>query len=311
MRQREPFEDHPSYRNPSIFMPTPLPAVGDSKRQPAQQSTPRASLPQRMLRGLMGFGLAACLSSCSLLSNFNVLSVEQDVSMGLQAYEEAIGQERVISSGAQAQLVTDIMNRLVAAARVENPELVDMFPWEVRLLDNDQVVNAFCLPGGKMAVYTGILPIAQSETGLAVVMGHEIAHALERHGTEAVSRQMGAGLILQILTGGEPGQMAQLAANLTNLSFGRRAELEADRSGLRYMARAGYNPEEAVGFWQRMAEGAGPSPPEWLSTHPSNANRIEQIQELLPEAMELYRQSGGPSSPGPGGKETNSGKWGP
>lgn len=231
--------------------------------------------------------------------------------MGIQAYDEAIGGERVITSGPQAELVTEIMERLVAAARVESPELVDMFPWEVRLLDNDQVVNAFCLPGGKMAVYTGILPVAQSETGLAVVMGHEIAHALERHGTEAVSRQMGAGVILQILTGGEPGQMAQLAASLTNLSFGRRAELEADRSGLRYMARAGYNPQEAVAFWQRMAAGAGPSPPEWLSTHPSNSNRIEQIEELLPEAMELYRQSGGPSSPGPSGKETNSGKWGP
>ena len=293
-------------------MRTPMPALsslalawpGGSGRQTA----PRR--PSRVMRAMASCVLALSVSSCSLLSNFNVLSVEQDVSMGLQAYEQAIGNERVITSGAQAQLVTDIMNRLVAAARVENPELVDRFPWEVRLLDNDQVVNAFCLPGGKMAVYTGILPIAESETGLAVVMGHEIAHALERHGTEAVSRQMGAALILQILSGGEPGQLAELAASLTNLSFGRRAELEADSSGLRYMARAGYNPQEAVGFWQRMAAVSGASPPEWLSTHPSNENRIQQIQEMLPEAMELYHQSQGSAPPRQSGKETKSGKWG-
>lgn len=294
-------------------MRNPLPAMEADRfeRSPVCATSPQPQRLRKLSRALAGLAVALSLGSCSLLSNFNVLSVEQDVSMGIQAYDEAIGGERVITSGPQVELVTEIMDRLVAAARVENPELVDMFPWEVRLLDNDQVVNAFCLPGGKMTVYTGILPVAQSETGLAVVMGHEIAHALERHGTEAVSRQMGAGVILQILTGGEPGQLSQLAANLTNLSFGRRAELEADRSGLRYMARAGYNPQEAVAFWQRMAAGAGPSPPEWLSTHPSNANRIEQIEELLPEAMELYRQSAGPSSPGPPCTKTNPGKWGP
>jgi len=274
-------------------------------------SPKRSRLPRWIALCAATLGLSSC-------ANFNVLSIDDDVTMGLQAYDQATGGERVITSGAQKEMVEEIMHNLVAAARVEKPDLVDRFQWEVRLLDNDQTVNAFCLPGGKMAVYTGILPIALTDTGLAVVMGHEIAHALERHGTEAVSRQMGTDLLLQIITGGEPGQLAQLAGSLTSLKFGRGAELEADRSGLRYMARAGYNPTEAVGFWQRMAGGGGQSPPEWLSTHPSNSTRIEQIQELLPEAMELYNQSGGvPTAPNPGSKtppsqggKTKSGKWG-
>ncbi|MDF1838977.1 MAG: M48 family metallopeptidase [Planctomycetota bacterium] len=254
---------------------------------------PRTGLGSRTWKGLRrNLGLAALLvvtTSCQL----NAFSPQQDVEMGLQSYDQILENERVITSGSDVRMVNQIMDRLVAAAAAEKPELVDLFQWEVRLLDNDEMVNAFCLPGGKMAVYTGILPVAGGETGLAVVMGHEIAHALERHGTEAVTRQMGASTIIEILVGQDYQGLANLGANLVGLKFGRGAELEADRSGLRYMARAGYDPREAAAFWGRMSAGGGDAPPEWLSTHPSGDSRIEQIESLLPEAMELYEASRG------------------
>ncbi len=271
-------------------------------------SQSNTSAPKRLFRGLAKLGVAGVLllaSSCQFLSNINMFPPDQDVTMGLQAYEEILANEPVIPSGPQVDMVREVMNRLVDAARAENPELVEMFAWEVRLIDNDQMVNAFCLPGGKMAVYTGILPVAETDTGLAVVMGHEIAHALERHGTEAVTRQYGIQGLLTILTSGKGEQLSGLAGSLLGLKFGRNAELEADRSGLRYMARAGYNPQEAVAFWQRMASGAGASPPEWLSTHPANSSRISQLQELMPEAMALYQAGGAPQ------QKTNPRKWQP
>ncbi len=254
---------------------------------------PRTGLGSRTWKGLRrNLAIAAVLvvgSSCQM----NAFSPEEDVQMGLQTYDQVLENERVITSGADVRMVNRVMDRLVQAAEAEKPDLVQLFQWEVRLLDNDQTVNAFCLPGGKMAVYTGILPVAGGETGLAVVMGHEIAHALERHGTEAVTRQMGISTVIEVLVGQDYQGLASLGANLMSLRFGRGAELEADRSGLRYMARAGYDPREAAAFWGRMSSGGGQAPPEWLSTHPSGESRIEQIESLLPEAMELYEASRG------------------
>ena len=258
-----------------------------------------------LLKTLALAGSLALTTSCQMLTNVNLFAPSQDVAMGIQAYDEILASETIIESGPQVQMVNEVMNNLVAAAKAEDPELVEMFAWEVKLIDNDQMVNAFCLPGGKMAVYTGILPVAETDTGLAVVMGHEIAHALERHGTEAVTRQYGIQGLLAIITGGQGDQLAGLAGNLLGLKFGRSAELEADRSGLRYMARAGYNPQEAIAFWQRMSQGAGAAPPEWLSTHPANSSRISQLQELMPEAMGLYQNA---QPPGGG---TNLKKWKP
>jgi predicted Zn-dependent protease len=223
----------------------------------------------------------------------NAFSPEEDVQMGLQTYDKVLSEERVITSGPDLRMVQQVMDRLVQAAAVEKPDLVALFQWEVKLLDNDATVNAFCLPGGKMAVYTGILPVAGGETGLAVVMGHEIAHALERHGTEAVTRQMGMGTLIEILAGEDYKALANLGQNLVSLRFGRGAELEADRCGLRYMARAGYDPHEATEFWRRMSSGGGDAPPEWLSTHPSDESRIQQLESLMPEAVELYEASRG------------------
>ncbi|MEL6715996.1 MAG: M48 family metallopeptidase, partial [Planctomycetota bacterium] len=199
---------------------------------------------------------------------------------------------------------------LVESALEIDPEIASLFDWEVKLVRRDDLVNAWCLPGGKMAVYTGILPVAAGgdvdlQTGLAVVMGHEIAHATLRHGTRAMTRQMGFGAFVALFTGlvgaradEDVTQLAALgatlASNLGSLTFGRSAELEADRRGLMYMAHAGYDPREAVGFWQRMnAAAGGASPPEWLSTHPTNERRIAQIESLLPEVLPIYQQSQG------------------
>jgi predicted Zn-dependent protease len=198
--------------------------------------------------------------------------------LGAEAYPQLLAEERTIDSGADYDMVVRMTERLVQAAKAIDPEIANVFEWEVVLVRRDELVNAWCLPGGKMAVYTGILPVADDgsgdvETGLAVVMGHEIAHATLRHGTKAMTRQMGA-------------------ANLGSLTFGRDAELEADRRGLTYMATAGYDPRAAVSFWQRMnAASGGQAPPQWLSTHPSNENRIRQIESLLPEVIPIYEQS--------------------
>ncbi len=254
---------------------------------------------------LLGLLSLSALPSCNLISQLNLIPVEQDPVLGAEAYPQLLGQETTIESGADYQMVISMTDRLVKAAKVADPEIANLFEWEVVLVRRDDLVNAWCLPGGKMAVYTGILPVADDgsgdkETGLAVVMGHEIAHATLRHGTRAMTRQMGAQTIIAIVAlavgGDDTGQLSVaaggLAANFANLSFGRDAELEADRRGLTYMAMAGYDPRAAVSFWQRMAAASGgQAPPEWLSTHPSNENRIKQIHSLLPEVIPIYEQS--------------------
>lgn len=270
---------------------------------------------RRAARGLHAPALAICiaaspgLTGCSSVSQLNLIPVSQDPVLGAEAYPQLLEGERVITSGEQYRTVVSMTERLVDAALEVDPEIAEVFEWEVKLVKRDDLINAWCLPGGKMAVYTGILPVAAGpngdfETGLAVVMGHEIAHATLRHGTRQMTRAMGAEAIVGLVSvflGGPNSEKAalgaaaaSLAANFTQLSFGRDAELEADRRGLVYMATAGYDPRAAVEFWQRMrAATGGSSQPEWLSTHPSNENRIEQIRGLLPEVMPIYEQSRG------------------
>lgn len=176
------------------------------------------------------------------------------------------------------------------------------FQWEFKLLKADDVVNAFCLPGGKIAFFTGIMPIAKNEAGVAVVMGHEIAHAIARHGNERLSQallaQMG-GVALDVALQEKPEETRQLFLAAYGvgvqvgvlLPYSRKQELEADRIGLILMAIAGYNPQEAIKFWERMEKmSGGASVPEFLSTHPSHKRRIEQLKKLLPEAMKYYKQ---------------------
>jgi predicted Zn-dependent protease len=171
------------------------------------------------------------------------------------------------------------------------------YQWEFKVLQGKEV-NAFCLPGGKVAFWEGIMPIAQDDSGVAVIMGHEVAHALARHGAERVSQSIGAEVVGQILAGlANPGladEVAQLYSITTNvgviLPWGRSQESEADHIGLILMAKAGYDPAAAVGFWERMSKvQQGGKPPEFLSTHPSDETRINQIKGWLPEAQKYYK----------------------
>ena len=226
----------------------------------------------------------------------NMYTVNDDVAMGAQAFEEIKATEKVIHSGSSVDQVERVTARIVDSATAIDPEIASRFEWEVCVLDADDTVNAFCLPGGKMAVYTGILPVAGSDTGLAVVLGHEIAHATRRHGTQRATRGVLTAIGVEIFTESveistneEERELATILAKVgLGLPFSREHELEADRLGLVYMAAAGYDPREAVKFWQRMAAGGGEAPPEWLSTHPSDGHRIRQIESLLPEVMPIY-----------------------
>jgi predicted Zn-dependent protease len=177
------------------------------------------------------------------------------------------------------------------------------YDWQFNLVDNKQV-NAWCMPGGRVVVYSGLLPVAKDDTGLAVVMGHEIAHAIAEHGSERMSQQMLAelgGVALDVALAEKPGETramwkeaygvgAQVGALLP---FSRLQESEADRLGLIFMAMAGYDPRQAPEFWKRMAAAKeGGAPPQFLSTHPSDATRIAKLEELVPEALKSYRPQG-------------------
>ncbi|GIX47650.1 MAG: lipoprotein [Candidatus Tectimicrobiota bacterium] len=219
-----------------------------------------------------------------------LLSLDQENHLGISAFSQILKQEPVSTDPQLNALVQRVGQRL--AAVVNRPD----FAWEFRVIDKD-VANAFALPGGKVAVYTGILRYTQTEAGLATVLAHEIAHVLARHGGERLSHSLLAQLgltALQIgLRGGDPAIIRGigLAYGLgVELPFSRQQESEADHIGLILMAKAGYDPREALAFWQRMAAAKkGKEPPEFLSTHPSGATRLRQLQQWLPEALQYYR----------------------
>ena len=226
------------------------------------------------------------------------LSHEQEMALGLQSYQQVLSESRVVESGPEVDLVRRVARRLTAVV----DERSQGFEWRVSVVDSPQQ-NAFCLPGGKIVVFTGILPIAQTEAGLATVMGHEIAHATSRHGAARVFKDQSLQVVMQGVAGStmdlDPAQrqtiMGLLGAGAqygVALPFSRADELEADQVGLIYMARAGYDPREAIGFWERMqAASGGRKPPEFMSTHPADDTRIARLQELMPKAMEIYAQA--------------------
>jgi len=185
---------------------------------------------------------------------------------------------------------------------------IDGYKWEFNVVDSKDI-NAWCMPGGKVVVYTGILPLTKDDAGLAVVMGHEIAHAIADHGNERMSQQLSvqaAGIGLDIFMQQKPQQTQDIfltafgiGSQLGMLGYSRQHELEADKLGLVFMAMAGYNPERAVSFWQEMAKvGGGNNPPEIISTHPSDERRIAQIKAFLPEAMKYYVPNAGGNGTG-------------
>lgn len=225
------------------------------------------------------------------------MSDDQQIQLGAQYYDQFLQQESgaIVTSGPGYEMVTEVTDRLIEVAAEFKPE----FEWAVSLVDSPQA-NAFCLPGGKIVVYTGILQPADTPEGLATVLAHEVAHALAEHGAERIFRQELTDTAVQFAAGAfadDPVEFRNIAGLLgagaqvgLSLPWSRDQESESDRIGLILMARAGYDPRAAVGFWERMSEATEGQkrPPEYLSTHPESSTRIEQIEGWLPEALEEY-----------------------
>jgi predicted Zn-dependent protease len=222
-----------------------------------------------------------------------LVSPNEEAQMGVQAYQEIVGKATLSGDSQVNAMVQRVGSRIAKVAELP-------YQWEFRVIQDDKQANAFALPGGKVAVYTGMLAITRDEAGLAAVLGHEIAHVVARHGGERLSQQMGVQTVTQVLAGmasSNPATVQLVSAALgagaqvgVLLPWGRAQESEADHVGLILMAKAGYDPRAALDIWKRMAEAAkGQRPAEFLSTHPSEATRIQQIEGWLPEALTYYR----------------------
>lgn len=236
--------------------------------------------------------------------------------MSFASYKEVLDTSRVVRNGAQVEMVRRAGVRIKKSVedylKANNySQLLEGFQWEFNVIEN-KAVNAWCMPGGKVVFYTGILPYCQDETGVAVVMGHEISHAIASHGAERMSQgllsqgiltagQVGLGVAMsnkpqetQAMWMGLYGIAAPAAATVGYvLPNSRNQESEADRLGLRFMAMAGYDPRAAVDFWKRMSATGGQKPPQWLSTHPADNARVANLQRLMPEALAVYRKTTG------------------
>jgi metalloendopeptidase OMA1, mitochondrial len=220
------------------------------------------------------------------------LSDAQQTQLGDQQYAKTLQQDRanIISSGPQYAQVQRVAKRIEVVAGRDKPA----FQWKVTLLRKNEA-NAYCLPGGKIVVYTGILPLTRNDAALATVLGHEVAHATAEHAAERIEREHLTKVAAAIVAGGvafTPSQYVRVVALLgaaDSLPFSRSQESEADHIGLVYMARAGYQPRQAVTFWKRMQRASkGKEPPEFASDHPSDQHRIERIEKWLPEAERAY-----------------------
>lgn len=235
----------------------------------------------------------------------NLLPEGQLTSMSLTSYKQMLNQSQVVKSGKDLESVRRVGNNISKAVTqyLQQHKMGDRakdFKWEYNLIKED-VVNAWAMPGGKVAVYTGLLPVAQDEAGLAVVMGHEVAHAIARHGNERMSQgllQQLGGLGLAIALHDKPAETQTLFNTAYGvgstvglmLPFSRKHESEADAMGLVFMAMAGYDPAAAPGFWRRMSQASkGGAPPEFLSTHPAHSTRIANLNKLIPKAKKYYK----------------------
>jgi len=265
----------------------------------------------RLTAGLCGVcltgGLLDLLTGCTRApitgrEQLIFFSEETENKMGIDAYRDVLRQFPLSTNPEANAMIRRVGERVAAAANKPS------YDWEFALIQDDKIINAFCLPGGKVAFFTGILKHTQNETGVATVMGHEVTHAIQRHGVERISR----GIIEQIaqfgaIAGAATGKVDPRAVQgvlmaygvNASLPFNRAQESEADYIGLRLMAQAGYDPHEAIAFWERMSgcprnmigklcfrSGAGV--PEFLSTHPSEETRIKNIERWIPEAMHYY-----------------------
>lgn len=250
------------------------------------------------------------INSCSKVpisnrSQMNLLPESELVSMGLTSYHEFLAQNPpAASSDPNEQMVKNVGARIQSAisAYLSQNNLSDRtkgYNWEFNLVNKEEV-NAWCMPGGKVVVYSGILPHTQNETGLAIVMGHEIAHAVARHGNERMSQMMLqqlGGVALGVALANKPEQTRTIFNTAYGLGttvgillpYSRLQESEADKLGLIFAAMAGYDPREAIPFWKRMASMGGTKPPEFLSDHPSDERRIKDLQDYMSKALKYYK----------------------
>ena len=254
--------------------------------------------------------VSAIVVACSTVpitgrSQLNLFPESQMAEMGLTNYSEFLKEAKLSADKEQADMVKRVGHRIAAAVEeyMNKNGLsshVENFSWEFNLVEDD-TPNAWCMPGGKVVFYTGILPFTENENGLAVVMGHEIAHAVARHGNERMSQQMGMQAVatgLQVALSEKPEQTQQIYMGAFGLGaqygmmlpFSRKHEVEADKLGLVFMAMAGYDPAGAVTFWTRMSESGGQKPPEFMSTHPADDTRISGIKAYLPEAYRYMKK---------------------
>ncbi len=254
--------------------------------------------------------LASLMYSCATVPitgrrQLSLVSNAEIIPMSFAQYEQVLQESKMSNDQAQVAMVKRVGVRIQKAVELYMKEnnhasYLDGFAWEFNLIEED-VVNAWCMPGGKVAFYTGIMATCAGEKGVAVVMGHEVAHAIASHGRE----RMSTGLVANGLLGGASAAMGQnpsmtneilmqsigAGAQIGMLSFSRKHESEADKMGLIFMAMAGYDPAEAPKFWERMgANSGGAQPPEFMSTHPSHETRISDLKAQIPEAMKYYKK---------------------
>lgn len=264
----------------------------------------------RRIRDFALITLAIALGACTTVPvtgrhQLSLVSSSTMLGMSAQQYQEFLKTNPVSRDASSTEMVSRVGKNIARAvqkymAHKGMSEQLKGYKWEFNLVESKEA-NAWCMPGGKVVVYTGILKYTKDDTGLAVVLGHEIAHAVAGHGQERLSQGMLAqlgGLALSEAMRQKPQQTQQLWMSAYGvgaqygalLPFSRLQESEADEMGLIFMALAGYDPHEALTFWQRMSEGKGGAPPEFMSTHPSDATRIQDIQKKLPEAMTYLKK---------------------
>jgi metalloendopeptidase OMA1, mitochondrial len=270
----------------------------------------RARVRQLMTTGIMVcvlLGIGGCETNpYTGRQQLLMTSVAEEMQMGTQAYAQVKSDPKMRQSQDPREIepVRRVAARIIEAAkRSKYGEMAQQFQWEVTVIKDDKTLNAFALPGGKIAVYTGIFSVAKTEAGLAAVMGHEVVHALARHGAERMSQGQLTNAALQVAgaaagASGSGGAMSQAAMAALGvgaqvgvlLPFSRKHESEADYIGILLAADAGYDPRESVGLWERMAQlSGGGGPAEFMSTHPGHETRIEQLKQWMPEAMAIYQ----------------------
>lgn len=265
-----------------------------------------------MIKQIVWVTFFCVMSGCAVVPvtsrpQLALVSQGELLSLSETGYKEILQSAKLSQDSSQLQLVNSVGKKIAEAAEGflrDNSQAAEIknYHWEFHVIEDAKQVNAFCMPGGRIVVYTGILPVTQNAEGLAVVLGHEVAHALANHGGERLSQQliveMGASSLAKALSS-KPEKTQKIwmqafgagTAVGVLLPYSRLHETEADRIGLILMARAGFDPQSALGFWDRMSNLKQGAPPEFLSSHPASSRRLESIKQAIPEAMQYYKKS--------------------